>query len=66
MRLLERKAPGGPPAGTSRMMYKGPFEQVVAEDGTAFHRGEVVSLNVERAARLLQGPAAEQLAFLPK
>jgi catechol 2,3-dioxygenase-like lactoylglutathione lyase family enzyme len=66
MRLLGRKPPGGPAVGAARVLYKGPFAEVVDEDGTVFPRGEVVTVSVPRAARLLEGPLAEQFAFLPK
>jgi hypothetical protein len=48
------------------VMYKGPFEEVVGEDGTVFRRGVRVLVKAEQAERLRLGPAAEQFAYLPR
>jgi catechol 2,3-dioxygenase-like lactoylglutathione lyase family enzyme len=58
LRLVGLK-PLAPATGpTRRVLYKGPFEQVTAEDGTIFPRGVAVTVPGERIAALEQGPLA--------
>jgi catechol 2,3-dioxygenase-like lactoylglutathione lyase family enzyme len=64
MRLSGRKPSIG--AEASDVVYKGPFEEVIDEDGTLFRRGQRVRVTAEQAARLRQGAAAEQFAFLSR
>ena len=64
MRLSARKACAG--ADTCDVVYKGPFEEVIDEDGTVYRRGQRVRVKGEQATRLRQGVAAEQFVFLPR
>jgi hypothetical protein len=55
-----------PAAGAARVavLYKGPFRQVVADDGTVLARGERVLLDARQAERLLAGEGAGQFVAL--
>jgi catechol 2,3-dioxygenase-like lactoylglutathione lyase family enzyme len=52
------------PSGTVPVIYKGPFRQVTADDGTVLRRGERVALDAAEAARLKGGEAAGQFLIL--
>ena len=45
------------------MLYKGPFRQVIDDDGQVYPRGERVSVNPARAELLRRGSAAGQFLF---
>jgi catechol 2,3-dioxygenase-like lactoylglutathione lyase family enzyme len=66
MRLVGVKPPAAAEAWACPVLYKGPFAEVVAEDGTVFRRGERVLVRSALAERLRHGPAVEQFAFLPR
>jgi SAM-dependent methyltransferase len=51
-------------AGRVPVIYKGPFRQVTADDGTVLPRGERVSLNAVEATRLRASEAAGQFLVL--
>jgi catechol 2,3-dioxygenase-like lactoylglutathione lyase family enzyme len=66
--LREMRLVGWKPAGaawpTVVVVDKGPFEQVIDEDGTTFRRGEPIAVVWRQAERLRLGPTAEQFTFL--
>jgi catechol 2,3-dioxygenase-like lactoylglutathione lyase family enzyme len=66
--LREMRLVGWKPAGASwpsvSVVYKGPFEQVVDEDGTVYRRGEQACVGWRQAERLRLGPAADQFTIL--
>jgi hypothetical protein len=63
MRLVGWKSTGAS-WPTVAVVYKGPFEQLIDEDGTVHRRGEMVAMGWRQAERLRHGPAAEQFTFL--
>ncbi|WP_020476045.1 ArsI/CadI family heavy metal resistance metalloenzyme [Zavarzinella formosa] len=63
MRLAGRKAVKE--TASALVLYKGPFEQVVAEDGTTLRRGVAVRVSGELAGLLRVG-SADQFSFLPE
>lgn len=65
MRLSGRKPVSEAATSTSRVLYKGPFAEVVIEDGTVLPRGKVVEVAPSQAAQLRNGPSAASFAFLP-
>jgi catechol 2,3-dioxygenase-like lactoylglutathione lyase family enzyme len=65
MRLTAVKPPPGAEEWSCPVMYKGPFGEVIDDDGTVFRRGERTLVRASQAERLRRGPAAEQFAFLP-
>jgi catechol 2,3-dioxygenase-like lactoylglutathione lyase family enzyme len=62
--LLAGRKPAGATWPTMTVVYKGPLEQVVDEQGTTYPRGKAVAVPWSRAELLRLGPAAEQFAFL--
>ena len=62
MRLVGWKQAGGD-WPTVLVVYKGPFEKVIDEDGVTYRRGAPVAA-WRQAERLRQGPAAGQFTFL--
>jgi catechol 2,3-dioxygenase-like lactoylglutathione lyase family enzyme len=50
-------------AGPVRVVYKGPFAEAVADDGTVYRRGETATVPEPTAAALRAGPTADQFAF---
>jgi ectoine hydroxylase-related dioxygenase (phytanoyl-CoA dioxygenase family)/catechol 2,3-dioxygenase-like lactoylglutathione lyase family enzyme len=50
--------------GTAQVVYKGPHQEAVDEDGTTYPRGVAVTVPREQAQRLRLGAAADQFAFL--
>lgn len=65
MRLTGRKVMRSTGLPTALMMYKGPFAEVVGDDGTSYRRGISVRVSPVTADNLRNGPAVEQFAFLP-
>src|SRR5262249_9066089 len=66
LRLIARKPDAARPAPQRRILYKGPLEQVVDDDGTVFRRGEPVTLPAERVLAIQQGAAREQFLVYPE
>jgi catechol 2,3-dioxygenase-like lactoylglutathione lyase family enzyme len=66
MRLIATRPFVGLEEWACPVMYKGPFGEVIDDDGTVFRRGERVLVRADQAERLRHGPAAEQFAFLPR
>jgi len=64
MRLTGRKVLRSTGLPTTLVMYKGPFAEVVGEDGTTFQRGVSKRVTPAAAENLQKGPAVEQFAFL--
>jgi catechol 2,3-dioxygenase-like lactoylglutathione lyase family enzyme len=64
MRLLGWKQTNS--SDTVTVMYKGPFAELLDDDGTCFRRAEPTLISPEHADRLRHGPAADQFSFLPK
>jgi hypothetical protein len=65
--MREQQLEGFKPAvrgGNVTVIYKGPFRQVTADDGTVLVRGERITLGSGEAARLKTGAAAEQFLIL--
>jgi catechol 2,3-dioxygenase-like lactoylglutathione lyase family enzyme len=63
MRLCGWKAEGEKLARQRAVLYKGPFDQVVDEEGTTFPRGEQVPVTAGQWEVLQKGPAADQFLF---
>jgi catechol 2,3-dioxygenase-like lactoylglutathione lyase family enzyme len=64
LRLTGRKQLQSSGLPTTLVMYKGPFAEVIGEDGTVFHRGEAIRLTPSAAENLRNGPARDQFAIL--
>lgn len=65
--MREQQLEGFKPAvssGTVPVIYKGPFRQVTADDGTVLPRGGRVDLDAAEAARLKTGESAGQFLIL--
>jgi hypothetical protein len=66
--LREMRLLGWKPAGAAEprvlVVYKGPFDRVGDDDGTAYRRGETVAVRWRQAEQLRLGPAADQFTFL--
>ncbi len=65
--MREQQLEGFKPAGEGRrvlVVYKGPFRQVIADDGTVFPRGERVFIAADRAKSLQGGEGAGQFLVL--
>ena len=63
--LAAWRTPAGGDDGPRRVVYKGPFERVVADDGTVFPRGVAVEVGAATVRMLEQGAAAGQFSILP-
>jgi catechol 2,3-dioxygenase-like lactoylglutathione lyase family enzyme len=46
------------------VVYRGPFGELTADDGTVYRRGEAVSVSAAVWEELRRGPAADQFALL--
>jgi hypothetical protein len=59
--------PGGShdvPESAHAAVYRGPFAEVIDDDGRRYPRGERVPLDQATLARLAHGPLADQLVFI--
>ena len=60
---LEGWKAGDEGAARRAVLYKGPFRQVIDDDGQVYPRGERVPVNPARAELLRRGPSAGQFVF---
>ncbi|HEV3119683.1 MAG TPA: ArsI/CadI family heavy metal resistance metalloenzyme [Gemmataceae bacterium] len=59
-----RKAPSAADAGEHLVLYKGPYREVVDDEGQIYPRGERVLVSAQSWAQLKSGPCADQFTFL--
>jgi hypothetical protein len=62
--LFAWKPAGSKAGGEVEVVYKGPFPQVVDENGTTYPRGRRVKLNACAAEELKSGPFGVHFTFL--
>ena len=64
IRLVGRRPEASAARAAHTVLYKGPMQQVMADDGTVFRRGEEVTVTAATWESLRHGPAAAQFTFL--
>lgn len=64
IRLVGRRPAPAVDAPTHVVLYKGPMNQVLGDDGTVYRRGETVTVTAQSWETLRHGPVASQFAFL--